>query len=138
MAGSTGDSSERYQAYPTNRLLALLDSPQAAEGARADLIAAGVAEDTVEFLCGKEGLREIKRREKGFGLIRRTMRAIMRIGELAEYWNRYEDGLREGKCLLAVDSVEDSVRRLALEKIKARGGHFINFVSSVGMERLAP
>ncbi len=138
MAGSTFDSSKDFRSYPTNRVVAILDSPQAAESARADLVAAGIAADTVEFACGKEGLREIDFQGTSHGLVARMVRMVQQIGELAEYWKRYEKALQDGKCLLAVDAGEDAVRELAHEKIKARGGHYINFFGKLGLEKLEP
>ena len=138
MAGSTFDSSKDFRSYPTNRVVAILDSPQAAEDARADLVAAGITEGTIEFACGEEGLREIDFKGTSSGFFARMMRMVQQIGELAEYWKRYEKALQDGKCLLAVDAAEDGVRKLALEKIKARGGHYINFFGKLGLEKLAP
>jgi len=138
MASSTGESSKGFRAYPTNRVVAILDSPQAAESARADLVAAGIAADTVEFACGQEGLREIDFQGTSSGVFARMLRAIQQVGELAEYWKRYEKALQDGKCILAVDAGEDAVRKLAHEKIKARGGHFINFFGRMGLEKLEP
>jgi hypothetical protein len=39
---------------------------------------------------------------------------------------------------LAVDADEDSVRKTAHEKLKARGGRYINFFGRLGLERLEP
>jgi hypothetical protein len=127
-----------FRAYPTNRVVAILDSPQAAESARQDLVAAGVAADTIEFACGQEGLKAIDFSGKNSGVIARMYRAIQQIGELAEYWKNYEKALQDGKCLLAVDADDESVRKLAHEKIKARGGRYINFFGRLGLEKLEP
>jgi hypothetical protein len=127
-----------FRAYPTNRVVAILDSPQAAESARGDLVAAGVPADTIEFACGQEGLKTIDFSGQSSGVIARMIRAIQQIGELAEYWKRYEKALQDGKCLLAVDADEDSVRKLAHEKIKARGGRYINYFGKLGLEKLEP
>jgi hypothetical protein len=138
MAADSFDTSKGFRAYPTNRVVAILDSPQAAEGARKDLVAAGVAADTIEFACGQEGLKAIDFSGKDSGVIARMMRAIQQIGELAAYWKNYEKALQDGKCLLAVDAEDDSVRKLAHEKIKARGGRYINFFGKLGLEKLEP
>lgn len=138
MAADTFDSSKGFRAYPTNRVVAIFDSPQSAESARKDLVAAGAAADTIEFACGQEGLKAIDFSGKESGVIARMVRAIQQIGELSEYWKNYEKALRDGKCLLAVDAEEDSVRKLAHEKIKARGGRYINFFGKLGLEKLEP
>jgi hypothetical protein len=138
MAADTFDSSKGFRAYPTNRVVAILDSPQAAESARNDLVAAGVAADTIEFACGQEGLKAIDFSGKSSSVIARMYRAIQQMGELAEYWKKYEKALQDGKCLLAVDADDDSVRRLAHEKLKARGGRTINFFGKLGVEKLEP
>jgi hypothetical protein len=84
MAGTTGESSKGFRAYPTNRVVAILDSREAAESARKDLVAAGIAADTVEVACGEEGLRAIDFSGKSHGVIARMIRAIQQVGELAE------------------------------------------------------
>jgi hypothetical protein len=139
MPPKTDDSPKgRFRAYPMNRVIAILDSPRAAEAAVADLVAAGIPAGTVETACGERGLRELDLSGKRHGLLARIFRAVQGIGEVAEYKERFEQALRDGKCLLAVDAAEDTVRRLIHQRLKACGARYINFFAPMTVQRLEP
>ena len=128
----------RFRAYPKNRVIAILASPSAAEAAVADLVAAGIPAGTVETACGEGGLRELDFSGERHGLLARIIRAVQGIGELAEYKERFEQALRGGECLLAVDAAETPTRQLIRQRLKANGARYINFFSPLGVERLEP
>jgi hypothetical protein len=94
----------RFRAYPTNRVIAILASSIAAQGAVKDLIAAGIPANTVETVCGEAGLNEIDFAGERHGLVARIVRAVQGVGELSRYKERFEQALRQGQCLLAVDA----------------------------------
>ena len=128
----------RFRAYPTNRVIAILASPSAADAAVADLVTAGIPADTIETACGEEGLREVDFAGQCHGLLARIIRVVQGIGELAEYKERFEQALRRGECLLAVDAAAAPTRQLVRQRLKASGARYINFVAPLGVERLEP
>jgi hypothetical protein len=128
----------RFRAYPTNRVIAILASSSAANAAASDLIAAGVPADTIETACGEEGLRQIDFAGERHGLLARIIRAVQGIGELAEYKERFEQALRGGQCLLAVDAAAEATRELVHQRLKARGARYINYFARLGVQRLEP
>src|SRR5688500_10999116 len=108
---------ERFRAYPTNRVIAILASRSAADAAVDDLVAAGIPASSIETACCEEGLREVDFTGQRHGLLARIIRAVQGIGELAEYKERFQQALRVGECLLAVDAAEAFTRRLVHQRL---------------------
>jgi hypothetical protein len=133
-----GSPSERFRAYPTNRILAILKSSTAANAAAADLVAAGIPASSIETACGEEGLRKVDFTGERHGIWARIFRAIQGVGELAEYKERFEQALRGGECLLAVDAAAEPVRELVHQRLKASGARYINFFAPLKVQRLEP
>jgi hypothetical protein len=137
MKPTTDDASQGgFPSYPTNRVLAILASPKAADSAVNDLVAGGIPAGDIEAVCGEAGLREIDFTGKRHGVLARIIRAVQDIGELAEYRERFEQALRAGECLVAVDAEEPATRQLIRERLKASGARYINFFGTLGVERL--
>jgi hypothetical protein len=139
VTSKTGESLKgRFRAYPTNRVIAILASSSAVDAAVEDLIAAGIPADAIETTCGEAGLLEIDFAGKRHGLLARIVRAVQGAGALAEYKERFEQALRSGQCLLAVDAAEEDTREIVHQRLKARGARNINFFARLAVQRLEP
>ena len=133
-----GSPSERFRAYPTNRVIAILASSTAANAAVADLVAAGIPASSIETACGEEGLRKVDFTGERHGILARIFRAIQGVGELGEYKERFERALRAGECLLAVDAAAEPIRQIVHQRLRACGAHYINFFAPLKVQRLEP
>jgi hypothetical protein len=128
----------RFRANPMNRVIAILPSSTAADAAVADLVTAGIPASSIETASGEEGFREIDLEGVHHGILARIFRAIQGVGELAEYKERFEQALRGGECLLAVDAAAAPTRQLVRERLRASGARYINFFAPLWVERLEP
>jgi hypothetical protein len=128
----------RFRTYPMNRVIAILESSTAANAAVADLVSVGIPASSIETASGEEGLRDIDFAGAHHGILGRVVRAIQGVGELADYKERFEQALRGGECLLAVDAAAAPTRQLVHQRLKACGARYINFFAPLRVERLEP
>jgi hypothetical protein len=50
---------------------------------------------------------------------------------------QYEEAFRAGQCTVAVLATTEDRKRLATDILRQHGGHFINFLGHLTVERLA-
>lgn len=107
--------------YPTNHVLALLDSAEVGEEAEAALVAAGFARDDIVRFNGPEGLQDIRSRET---LLSRFGNLLDRLSEDGVLGREvYMDGLRAGQTLLLVYAPDDPSVQRARDALQAHGAH---------------
>jgi hypothetical protein len=128
----------RFRAYPTNRVIAILISRTVADAAVSDLVAAGIPASAIETTYGTESIGQSDISGGRSGLIGKSIRGVLGLVKLTEYKQRFEQALRAGECLLAVDVAGVLTRRTVYERLKAREAHYINFFAPSKVVRFAP
>ena len=107
--------------YPTNHVLALLDTAEVGAEAEAALVAAGFARDDIVRFNGQEGLQDIRSRET---LLSRFGNLLDRLSEDGVLGREvYMDGLRAGQTLLMVYAPDDPAVLRARDALTAHGAH---------------
>jgi hypothetical protein len=126
--------------YPTNHVVAILDTQDQTACAVDALVRGGFFESEVELLRGNE---EADRLAGGTGrrgfldwFIRLTGSVGLKNAE-TEMKDRYEQALRDGNTLLAVLTPTDDRKDRAAQILKECGGRFINFFGRLNVERIA-
>jgi hypothetical protein len=131
---------ERAVEYPTNRVLAVLDTPDQATCALDGLVNGGFLESEIDLGHGPE---EADRVEAGSGrrgvqdwLIRFFERLGLKNAE-SELKDHYQQALRDGRTIVAVLTPTEERKDHAAQILRGCGGHFINFFGHLNVERLA-
>ncbi len=125
--------------YPTNMLVAVINSPEEAEAALQELTDQGFAADQIRVLCGPQGARQLDVSGQEHGILGRLSRLILRIGDVeSESIRRHEKELEAGHFLVAIPAAEPAAREQARGILKSHGGHYLNFYGQWAVETLDP
>jgi hypothetical protein len=134
-----GENERGSVQYPTNHVVAVLDTPDQTSCALDRLLGGGFLESEIELHRGTE---DADRVEAGTGrrgfqdwLIRLFQSVGLKNAEI-EMKDRYEQALRTGHTVLAVMAPTDERKDLAAHILRECGGHFINFFGHLNVERI--
>jgi hypothetical protein len=143
---SDGDAAEQARGdqdslqYPTNHVVAILDTQDQTTRALDALVQSGFLEQEVGLLCGNE---EADRLGGGSGrggpqdwFIRLTGSVGLKNAE-TEMKDRYEEALRAGHTVVAILTPTDDRKERAAQILNECGGRFINFFGRLNVERIA-
>ena len=135
-AGSDQDSLQ----YPTNHVVAILDTQDQTARALDALVQGGFLEPEVELLRGNE---EADRLGGGTGrgglqdwFIRLTGSVGLKNAE-TEMKDRYEEALRAGNTVIAILAPRDDRKERAAQILNECGGRIINWFGRLDVERIA-
>ena len=128
----------RRIAYPTGRLLGVVDRPADTPSIVAALAEAGIPTGDVEVLVGPESIRILEPRTAAGRATARITRAVqfMTMDQLPDLL-LYEAALRDGKAVLAVRTRTDARRRAAIAALEAGGAHFLNVFARFSTEEVS-
>ena len=120
--------------YPTGKVLAVFDTPAAADRA----IAALGSVAAVERFAGDADADRFDASGARHGIVARALRA-MQFGLMdqlpAMAW--YEAALREGRVVLSVASGDRAATLQRVDALRSAGGHFINRFGRLSTEEFA-
>jgi hypothetical protein len=123
----------------TNRLMAVLDTPEAAGDATAALAQEGFGDDAVLVLRGDRDADRIDSLGNIGGLWARARRlASFTLADQMVDLAVYEAALRDGRTVLSVLAPADDVRERAKRALTGAGGHFMNFFGRFATEDIVP
>jgi hypothetical protein len=138
-AGEAPQNGEEAVHYPTNHVVAILDTQDQTACAVDALVHGGFLDSEVELIRGNE---EADRLAGGTGrrgfqdwFIRLTGSVGLKNAE-TEMKDRYEQALRDGNTVLAILTPTEDRKDRAAEIIKECGGRFINFFGRLSVERI--
>lgn len=124
--------------YPRRKVLAVFDTPAAADAATAALAAAGIPGSVIERYEGTADADRFDATGQRHGVVARVLRATQfsLMDQLpAMAW--YEAALREGKSVLAVRTGDRAETLRVVEALRGVGGHFINRFGRLATEEFA-
>jgi hypothetical protein len=122
-----------------NRLLAVLDTAEAAAAALAALTGAGFGGDAVLVLQGEADADRIDSIGKVGGAWARVRRLLsFTVADQMVDLAVYEAALRDGRTVLAVLARRDDARARARRSLVGAGAHFVNFFGRFATEDIAP
>lgn len=109
------------------QLLAVFETPDAAEAAQAALIAAGTEPDRIETFAGPEAVAAFDSTGRRRGWRGRLFRTLeFSWADQAPDFAWYEAAVREGKAVLSTRVRGDAAVRAAAAIVAEHGGHFVN------------
>ena len=139
-AEQASQSDDESIQYPTNHVVAILDTQVQTACAIDALASGGFVETEVELLRGSEEADWLASGtgRRGFQdwFIRFTGSVGLKNAE-TEMKDRYERALRDGHIVLAVLTPTEDRKDRAVEMLKECGGRFINFFGRLNVERIA-
>lgn len=128
----------QFIGYPRRKVLAVFDTPAAANAANARLEAAGVASTAIERYDGAADADRFDATGQRHGPVARILRATQfsLMDQLpAMAW--YEAALRGGKAVVAVRTGNRAETLRVVEVLRREGGHFINRFGRLATEEFA-
>jgi hypothetical protein len=120
------------------RLMAVLDSPEQVEAARAALTGAGIDPSAIEVFTGPEGAAVFDPSGERRGLLGRLFRILeFSWADQAPDFAWYEAAVREGRIVMSVRVRGQRHVAHAARIIEEQGGHFINHFGLFETQELA-
>ena len=123
--------------YPTDKLLAIIDTMSDAEQARQELLEAGFAPDTIGVLHGTRAA-EHSVQYTDFDPFPHLERLLHVHSIEHEQVVIYEQALGEGQSVIAVYAPKAENRERALGILEEHNAHYINFYGKWVIEALKP
>ena len=123
--------------YPINRLLAVVDDPDAAAAVVAELQARGITTRDLDLLRGDEGADRMDGTGAVSGWLSRLRHAFdfTLMDQLVDF-AAYERALRDGRAVVMVHVHGNEPKDAAHRILKGHGGHFINYYGRFATEEL--
>jgi len=123
--------------YPTNHLLAVVDTPEQLKAVVSALTGGGFLESEVEFRSGAEHADQLGASSGRGGLAGLILRFAERIGvadEELETKYRYEQAMRENRFVVSVAAPTEDRKTRATELLREHGAHTIAFMGAHSIE----
>ena len=134
-----GDRDEREPQYPTNHVVAVLDTADQTSCALDALVSGGFLESEITLSRGMEDAERLGATTGRSGASDLWIRTLQKLGlenAEVEMKNRYEQALRDGRTIIFVLALTEERKSRAAEFLRNCGGHFINFFSRLAVERI--
>jgi hypothetical protein len=123
----------------TNRLMAVLDTPEAADAATAALAREGFASDAVVVLRGGGDADRIDSLGNAGGVWVRARRLLsFTIADQVVDLAVYVAALRDDRTVISVRAAGDGERERAKRALAGTGAHFVNFFGRLATEDIVP
>ena len=122
----------------TNRLMAVLDTPEAAADATAALAREGFAGDAVLVLRGDRDADRIDSFGRSSGPLRKLWRVVQftQTDQMVDLVV-YEAALRDGRAVVTVHARRAEERERAKRVLAAAGAHFMNYFGRLSTEDIS-
>jgi hypothetical protein len=133
----TRSQPNRFIAYPSGQVLAVVDDPTATPAIIGSLGSAGFARDEILLLRGTEGADRMDGMggANGFRSRLRRLFAFTLMDQLPDFV-LYERALREGRAVIGVRVRSDEQKGRVHEILRAAGAHFANYYGRFATEEL--
>jgi hypothetical protein len=128
-----------FLAYPTNKVLGVVDTAAQVRGAITALEEAGYDKDKLEILCGHENSTLVDPDGSEHGLIGRIIRRIQQFSDFEiEHAQVHQEALQSGRFLVGVPARSQEQAEKARDILVANGGHFINYYMPLAFQPMTP
>ena len=139
-AGQPGGNEIDPIQYPTDKVIAVLDTSEQVQCAVDALVDGGFLESEIELNRGGEWADRLASTTGRSGLSDWFIRMFQKVGlknEETELKEEYEEAVRGGKAVVAVLVPTDERKNLAVRLIRDCGGHFISYYGRLNVERIS-
>jgi hypothetical protein len=125
--------------YPTNHVLAVIDSADQLLSAARALKDGGFLDSEIEVTCGQAAADALDANTGRTGLAHLAIRLAERLGatdEEMETKERYEQALRDGRFVVSVPTPTEERKQRAAQILRDHGAYFVNFMGRFAIEVL--
>jgi hypothetical protein len=117
-------------------MLAVFDNHPEANAAVRDLAELGIDSSRITVLRGEEGARRLDARgESGLWAKARQAISFALVDQMPDFV-LYEAALLDGRTVLAVPAGRKSLKRKVVDRLRARGAHFVNYFGRFATEEI--
>ena len=129
---------KNFETYPTNRVVAIIDSKMEADEVCCELLQAGFDSADIDQSFGKEGLKFLDPDGRSHGLMTKLIRKWQFIaqGEELKYLNRIKKGLKAGHAIVSVPALTESARTKVAGILRSHHAEGIRFYGHFYVENL--
>lgn len=139
--GQERDESAEPVRYPTNHVLAVLDTEEQLTGAVEALTTGGFLGSEIHVATGAAAADRLGSSTGRSGLSRLAIRIAESLGvenTEMEYKSHYEEAMRDGRFVLRVAAPTDDRKQRATRVLQEHGAHAISYQGLFAIERLSP
>lgn len=126
--------------YPTNHLLAVVDTREQAMAVITALTSGGFLESEIQFGTGEANADELDASTGRTGLANILIRIAERIGltdEEMETKDRYEQAMRDNRYLVSVAAATDERKDRAAQILREHGAHTMAYFGKHTIEHMS-
>lgn len=137
----TPDEQQDEIRYPTNHVVAVLDTEQQLGDAVAALESSGFLPTELNAVCGVDAADRLKANTGRSGLGGLAMRIADRLGienTEMEFKDHYEQALRDGRYVLLVAAPTDERKDHAAKILRDHGANAVSFMGRFSIEGIVP
>ena len=129
---------KNFTTYPTNRIVAVVDSKMEADEVCCELMDAGFDSADIDEAVGKEGLQFLDPDGLNHGLLTKLIRKwqFLAQGEESKYLRRIKKGLKEGHTIVSVPALTESSRNIVTEIMRSHHAEEIRYYGYFHVENL--
>lgn len=129
---------KNFETYPTNRVVAMIDSKKEADATVSDLLNAGFDDRMIDESVGKEGLLFLDPDGTEHGFINKMIRKwqVLAQGEENKYLNRVRDNLTHGHAVVSVPALTEAARAKASDIMHQHSASDIRYYGNLYVENL--
>jgi len=129
---------QNFETYPTNRIVAIVDSKMEADEVCCELMNAGFDGADIDEAVGKEGLKFLDPDGRNHGLMTKLIRKWQFVaqGEELKYLNRIKKGLKEGHTVMSVPALTESARSKVAKILRSHHAEGIRYYGRFYVENL--
>ncbi len=130
-------TSEGFQGYPENHVLAAFDSRADAAAALDDLREEGLSEDEVAVYAGEQGAEDIDSdgTSHGFGSV--VVRSVQLILTDRDRLSEYEEAVEGGGVVIAAQAEDDDRKHLLSAVFQRHSGRDVRYYGTMTVEDLS-
>jgi len=129
---------QNFETYPTNRIVAIVDSKMEADEVCCELMDAGFDSADIDESVGKEGLQFLDPDGQNHGLMTKLIRKwqFAAQGEEFKYLELIKKGLKEGHTIVSIPALTESARGKVAKILKSHHAEGIRYYGRFHVENL--
>ena len=129
---------KNFETYPTNRIVAIIDTKMEADEVCCDLMSAGFENSEIDESVGVDGLKFLDPDGRSHGLMTKLIRKWQFVaqGEEYKYLKLIKKGLQEGHTIVSVPTLTKAARDKATDILRLHHAKAIRFYGRFYVERL--
>lgn len=124
--------------YPSDHLLAVVDSPDDAPAVARIAVAAGAAPNDVHVVAGADADAQLDLLGKDSRIQRALFAVRFMAADQEPDFALYLAALRDGRAVVAVRVKDPAIRSRVVERVRGTSAHFINVYGRLATEEISP